>query len=172
MTVHEVSDLCVVSPNLLITTHLCCRLKTLQGKRTLLVITVKKPVKTTKMKVRVKRTLPAARRKTTKENKSCAPRHTQRNLPRSLPQTTKRASASKTTKAKKKVTITDDVDDFDVTKMLGDMALDRNSPNFCLEIKDPWKRATFIKTASEIQFYDACVVIFLMVVSHIMSGSA
>ena len=90
--------------------------------------------------------------------------------PKKSPTTTKRASASKTTKAKKKVTITDDVDDFDVTKMLGYMALDKNSPNFCLEIKEPWKRATFINTVSNIQFYNACVVNFLMAVSHIMSG--
>ena len=53
------------------------------------------------------------------------------------PTTTKKASASKTTKAKEKVTINDDYDDIDVTNMLGDMALDKKSPNFCLKIKDP-----------------------------------
>ena len=61
-----------------------------------------------------------------------------------------------------RVTITDDNDDIDVTKMLGDLALDKNSPNFCLEMKDPWKRAAFIKTVNEIQFYKARVDIFLM----------
>ena len=83
--------------------------------------------------------------------------------PKKSPGTTKKAAASKTTTAKKKVTITDDdEDDIDITTMLGDMALDRNSPNFCLGIKGPWKRAAFIKTENEIQFYEACVDIFLM----------
>ena len=83
--------------------------------------------------------------------------------PKKSPGTPKKAAASKTTTAKKKVTITDDDNGgIDITTMLGDMALDRNSPNFCLEIKDPWKRAAFIKTENENQFYEARVDIFLM----------
>ncbi len=50
--------------------------------------------------------------------------------------------------------------------MLGDMALDKTTPNFCLEIKDPWKRAAFIKTVNEIQFYEAHVDIFLRTAVH------
>jgi len=72
--------------------------------------------------------------------------------PKKSPITTKKASASKITNARKKFTINDDDDDIDVTNMLGDIALDKNSPNFCLKIKDPWKRAIFMKTLNEIQF--------------------
>jgi hypothetical protein len=46
--------------------------------------------------------------------------------------------------------------------MLGDMAINKNIPNFCLKVKDPWKRAAPIKTVNEIQLYKACVDIFLM----------
>ena len=89
--------------------------------------------------------------------------------PKKSPGTTKKTVASKTTATQKKVSITeDDNDGNDITTMLGDMALDRNSPNFCLEIKDSWKRAAFIKTENAIQFYEAHIDIFLMapVLSH------
>jgi hypothetical protein len=75
--------------------------------------------------------------------------------PKSLPPPLKRPLLPKLLRPRRKF-INDDYNDIDVTNMLGDMALDKKSPNFCLKIKGPWKMATFIKTVNEIQSIGPC----------------